>query len=109
MFNWFKKRKSPESDGLRAVPGAGVYQTAEGRVIYNMLDPWMKQFMGRCIGAVKKAGIRATGTGEFSILLGDDQRLELQLDEFWNEFANSHDDTVFDRVTAAARAKVGSR
>jgi hypothetical protein len=62
--------------------------------------------MGRCVGAVKKAGIRAKGTGQFSILLGDDQRAELQLDEFWSEFAESQDAAVFERVAAAARAKV---
>jgi hypothetical protein len=107
MFGWFKKRKPPESDGLRAVPGAGVYQSADARVDYNMLDPWMQQFMGRCVGAVKKAGIRAKGTGQFSILLGDDQRAELQLDEFWRELANSKDAAVFERVAAAARAKFG--
>ena len=105
MFGWFKKRKPPESDGLRAVPGAGVYQSSEGRVVYSMLNPSMKQFMGRCVGAVKKAGIRAKGTGQFSILLGDDQRAELALNEFWREFATSNEDAVFDRVAAAARAK----
>ncbi|SRR6266542_764810 len=107
MFGWFKKRKPPEMGRLRPVPGAGVYQSAEGRVVYNMLDPWMQQFMGRCVGAVKKAGIRAKGTGQFSILLGDDQRAELQLDAYWSEFAASHDAAVFDRVAAAARAKLG--
>jgi hypothetical protein len=106
VFGWFKKRERPEFEGLRAVPGAGVYESSDGRVVYNMLDPQMQQFMGRCVGAVKKAGIPAKGTGQFSILLGDDQRAELRLDEFWADFAKSEDAAVFERVAAAARTKV---
>src|SRR5689334_22764071 len=107
MFGWFKKRKASKSDGLRAVPEAGVYRSTDSQVCYNMLDPWMKQFMGRCLGAVKKGGIRAKGTGQFSILLGDDQRAELRLDEFWADFSRSQDPAVFERVAASARIKVG--
>ena len=92
-----------QDDGLRAVPGAGVYADKTGKVVYNMLDPMMGQFMGRCVGAVKKSGIKAKGTGQFSILLGDDQSSELRLDDFWTEFQKSQDGSVFDKVAEAAQ------
>ena len=88
---------------LRAVPGATAYADKRGKVVYNMLDPWMQQFMGRCIGALKKAGMSAKGTGQFSILLGDEQSIELRLDDFWEEFRKTQDEAVFSRVVEAAR------
>ena len=73
MFNWLKKltRKPSGGEGpLRAVPGAGTCRGTDGKVIYNMLDPMMQQFLGRCVGAVKKAGIRAKRDGTVLDLAG---------------------------------------
>ncbi len=83
---------------LRPIPGAAVV-SREGKVIYNLLTPHMQQFLGRCIGAVKKAGIKAKGTGQFSILLGDTQK-ELRLEQYYEE---SDDPTIVDNVVARAK------
>lgn len=110
MFGWFRKRKSTpatDEERVRAVSGAGVYRDHEGRVAYNMLDPMMQQFLGRCVGAIKKAGIHAKGSGQFSVLLGDEQQYELILDPFWARFAESQDVSVFDDIVAAARESAG--
>lgn len=111
MFRWIRKLfsagSSHDAGGLRAVPRAAAYRSSDGKVVCNMLDPWMGKFMGRCVGAVKRAGIRAKGTGEFSILLGEDQKAELRLDEFWEEFQNSEDQGVFQKVADAAKGLVG--
>ena len=111
MFGWFKKKhpdkpQTPDNS-LRAVPGAGVYRDNSGQVMYNLLDPVMQQFLGRCVGAIKKAGIRAKGTGSFSILLGDEQEAELQLDQFWSEYCGSQDAGIFGRVAEAAKRAAG--
>jgi hypothetical protein len=111
MFDWLKRKlpdepNAPDS-GMRPVSGAGIYRDRDGQVNYNLLDPIMQQFLGRCIGAIKKAGIRAKGTGSFSILLGEHQKAELQLDQFWKEFCDSRDPEVFDRVAEAAKEAVG--
>ena len=71
-----------------------------------MLDPMMAQFMGRCIGAIKKTGIKAKGTQNFSILLGDDSDKELQLDEFWKRFQESQDEAILDAVAELVRRMV---
>jgi hypothetical protein len=109
MFDWFRRlfgQETKASDGLRAVPGALVaVSTNDGKVVYNALDPFMQQFMGRCIGAIKKAGMKAKGSGQFSVLLGDSE-VELILDEFWLEFSAIKDDAVFVRVVSAAKAVV---
>src|SRR3954465_10228769 len=56
------------SSGLRAVPGAlSASDRVTGQVVYNLLTPHMQQFMGRCIGAIKRSAVTATGTGPFSI------------------------------------------
>lgn len=93
-------------DGLRAVPGASAYEDESGKVIYNMLDPMMGEFMGRCIGAVKKSGITAKGTGQFSILLGENQDSELSLDQFWTQFQKSQDQGIFGEVAEVAQGMV---
>ena len=67
-----------------------------------MLDPAMQQFMGKCVGVLKKAGLKAKGTGQFSILIGENQ-CELNLDEFWAEFADKNDSNVFEKVVEAAK------
>ncbi len=72
---------------LKVVPGAAAV-THEGKVIYNLLTPHMQQFMGRCIGAIKKTGIKAQGTGQFSILLVDKQ-VELPLEPFYTSNSRS--------------------
>lgn len=111
MFGWFEKKPADQPQapdtGLRPVPGAGVFRDGSGQVKYNLLDPVMQQFLGRCVGAIKKAGIRAKGTGSFSILLGEDQKAELQLDQFWKEFCDSQDADVFGRVAEAAKQAAG--
>ena len=56
--------------------------------------------MGRCIGEVKKSGIPAKGTGQFSILLGENQSNELQLDTFWTRFQESQDQSDLSIVFA---------
>jgi hypothetical protein len=103
MFGWFKRKPD---DALRPVPGAAVYRDGSGQVLYNLLDPLMQQFLGRCIGAIKKAGIRAKGTGSFIVLLGDAQESELRLDEFWSEYCDKQDPGVFARVVEAAQKTV---
>lgn len=71
---------------LRAVPGAAV-MSHDGKVVYNLLTPHMQQFMGRCVGATKRAGIKAKGTGQFSILIGETEA-ELRLEEFYEPSDN---------------------
>jgi len=65
----------------------------------------MQQFMGRCIGAIKKAGLRAKGSGQFSVIIGD-AGAELILDDYWQQFSATKDQAVFDRVVAAAKKMV---
>lgn len=94
----------PKSENeMRVVPGAAAY-SFDGKVGYNMLDPMMQQFMGRCIGAIKKAGVRAGGTGQFSISINDGES-ELILDEFWSRVCDSSDamTNVIKDVVAAAQ------
>lgn len=86
--------------GLRAVPGALVYRDAEGRVGLNLLTPHMQQFMGRCVGALRNAGIPARGTGQFSLLVGEGGE-ELLLDEFYRP---DDDPANVARVVEAVRA-----
>lgn len=111
MFGWFKKKPADKPHSpitpQRSVPGAGVYRDNSGQVMYNMLDPGMQQFLGLCIGAIKKAGVRAKGTGSFSVMLGEDQKAELQLDHYWKEFSESHNPSVFGRVAEAAKQALG--
>ena len=73
-MNWLRKLFGSDSEkpasGLRPVPGALVASDkATGQVVYNMLTPHMQQFMGRCVSAIKRGGIAAKGTGQFSILV----------------------------------------
>jgi hypothetical protein len=86
--------------GLRAVPGAlTASDRVTGQVAYNLLTPHMQQFMGRCIGAIKRNGVSAAGTGQFSIMVGE-QRIELRLDRFYQP---SDDPAAIDHVVAEAR------
>jgi hypothetical protein len=88
------------SSGLRAVPGALVASDkTTGQVVYNMLTPNMRQFMGRCVGAIKEAGIAAKGTGQFSILTGED-RAELSLGQYYQP---SVDPALVEQIVAEAR------
>lgn len=50
MLGWIRNLFKPNSDGMRAVPGALTARHGD-RVIYNMLDPTMQKFMGQCVGA----------------------------------------------------------
>ena len=104
MLQWIRNlfRGQPaQHDEFRPVPGAMVVKQGN-RVVYNMLDPTMQKFMGQCVGAVKKASIRAKGTAQFSILLGE-EAVELNLDAFWKEYAHSGDAVVFQKVVDAAK------
>lgn len=103
MFSFIKSLFRREDAGLRKVPGTFSASNASGRVVYNALDPWMQQFMGRCVAALKKAGIHAKGTGQFSIRLGDDGQKELSLDVFWSRYATTQSAAEFDAVVAEAR------
>jgi hypothetical protein len=108
MFDWFKKSKQAAgpSDGLSAVAGAGVYCVdhlpEQGHVACNLLDPEMQRFLGQCVGAIQRAGVQAKGTGQFSVLLGEELKAELPLDSFWRDFFRSRDPRVVDRVVQAA-------
>jgi hypothetical protein len=111
MFGWFKKKAPdpppPPGATLRPVAGAGVFRDNNGQVIYNLLDPVRQQFLGRCVRAIKQAGVRAKGTGSFSVLLGEDQKAELSLDRFWKDYCDSQDADVFARVAEAAKQAAG--
>ena len=103
-MNWLRKLIGGDSEksasGLRPVPGAWVASDkATGQVLYNMLTAHMQQFMGRCVSAIKRAGITAKGTGQFSVLLGE-QRTELRLDQFYQP---SDDPALIEQVVAEAR------
>jgi hypothetical protein len=90
----------PPAWGLRAVPGALVSQDKHtGQVVYNLLTPHMEQFMGRCIGAIKRTGVAAKGTGQFSVLVGD-REFEIHLSEFYQP---SDDPALVEQVVAEAR------
>ena len=85
--------------GLKAAPGALVASHKRtGQVVYNMLTPHMHQFMGRCVGAIKKAGLKAKGAGQFSIIVGANS--EVHLSEYYQP---SDDPTIVDHVVAEAR------
>lgn len=90
--------EEPPGQKLRPVHGAATF-SHEGNVVYNLLTPHMQQFMGRCISAIKKAGITAKGTGNFSILLKETQA-ELPLDRFYQPV---DDPAIIDAVVLAAK------
>jgi hypothetical protein len=103
-MNWLRKLFGCDSQkpasGLRPVSGALVASDkATGQVVYNMLTPHMQQFMGRCVSAIKRGGMAAKGTGQFSIFVGE-QRTELRLDQFYQA---SDDPSVVEQVVAEAR------
>ena len=102
MFSFLKKLFGG-NPGLRKVPGALSASDASGRTVYNMLDPWMQKFMGQSVAALKKAGIRAKGTGQFSVRLGDEGQKELPLDAFWSRYAKTQSSEEFDAIVAEAR------
>ncbi|HWB03220.1 MAG TPA: hypothetical protein VG796_09365 [Verrucomicrobiales bacterium] len=85
--------------GRRGVPGALVARTSNGQAVYNMLTPHMQQFMGRCVSAIKRSGISARGTGEFSVIVGE-KGTEIRLDRFYKP---SDDPAAIDNVVAKAR------
>jgi len=62
--------------------GAPIDLLVDGEVVLNILTPHMQQFLGRCVGAIKKAGIKAKGSGQFSVLLNDGQH-EIHLTRFY--------------------------
>ena len=103
MLSFIKRIFGGKDGGLRKVTGALSASDASGRVVYNMLDPWMQKFMGQCVAALKKAGIRAKGTGQFSIRLGDEGEKELLLDTFWSRYAKTQSAEEFDAVVVEAR------
>ena len=84
-MGFFNKFFGKKKNGLDSVSGAMVASDSDGKVIYNMLTPHMQQFLGRSVGAIKKEGICAKGTGQFSILVGDDQKVEIKLSVYYRE------------------------
>jgi hypothetical protein len=108
MSTWLRKLFSgtEQSDsGLREVSGALVARTSDGAVVYNLLTPHMQQFLGRCVSAIKRSGIYAKGTGQFSILLGE-QRVELRLDQFYK---TNDDAATVEAVLAESRRLIGAK
>jgi hypothetical protein len=105
MIEWLKSLFGSPKGSLRGVPGALTARTADGQVIYNMLTPHMQQFMRRCINAIKRDGIAAKGTGQFSVLIGE-RKAELQLDQY---FQPIDDPTIVERVVAAAKSVDAAR
>jgi hypothetical protein len=97
MFGWFQQKSDEQ-----------VWSPNSPRAAYNVLDATKRQFLGRCVSAIKQAGIRARGTRSFSVLLGEAEAAELRLDPYWSEFCNSENANVFAEVVEAAR-KVVSR
>ena len=93
-----------ENAPLRAVPGALNYTNQDGSVLYNLLTPHMQQFMGRCVSAIKKAGIAAKGTGQFSVLVGE-RGAELRLDRFYRP---EDDPKLIEDAVLAARQLDGN-
>lgn len=57
------------------------------------MTPAMQEFMGRCIGRLKREGIAAKGSARFCILLGDDER-ELPLDKLYDPMGSSPEPVV---------------
>ena len=103
MLSFLKKIFGGGESGLRKVPGATSASDESGRVVYNMLDPWMQKFMGQCVGALKKEGIKARGTGQFSIQLAEGGKEELRLDSFWSRYSKSQSASEFAEVVAEAK------
>jgi hypothetical protein len=103
MLTFLKRLLGGGDRGLRKVPGALSVSDASGGVVYNMLDPWMQKFMGQCVSALKNAGIKAKGTGSFSIRIGEDGKKELPLDSFWSRYAESQNAGEFDAVVSEAK------
>jgi len=99
----FRERKPKDPAGLQAVPGAASFSHGD-EVVYNILTPHMQQFLGRCIGALKKEGITAKGTGQFSIVLGDAGTEELHLQHFYRP----DDDPALIQAVVSEGRKVSS-
>jgi hypothetical protein len=68
-----------------------------------MLDPWMQKFMGQCAGALKKEGIRAKGTRQFSLRIGEHGGKEIPLDKYWARYPKTQDTSEIDAFVAAAK------
>jgi len=78
-----------------------------GPLLINTLGPEKILFLERCIAAIKKLGVRLEATGGFSVLVGKGKGREISLDEYWERFAESQDEAVFDQVAFAARRLAG--
>ena len=103
MLSFLTKMFGGGDSGVRKVPGAMSASDRSGRVVYNMLDPWMQKFMGQCVSALKKEGIKARGTGQFSIQLGEAGKEELRLDVFWSRYSKNQSASEFAAVVAEAK------
>lgn len=97
----FDKLFGRSEDKQEPVSRPTGFSDHSGKVVYTLLDPMMKQFMGQCIGAVKKAGIKAKGSDKFSIFVGE-KLAELPLDRLWDRFQKSQDEAVFESVVTMA-------
>jgi hypothetical protein len=56
---------------------------------------------------LKKAGIRAKGTGQFSVRLEEDGKKEIPLGAFWARYAKNQNPSEFDTVVAEAKKILG--
>src|SRR5262249_32111904 len=84
--------------------GALVYQNQHtSQVAYNLLTPHMQQFMGRCIGAIKKTGVSVKGTAQFSVLINPKEK-EIHLSQYYQP---DNDPAHVERVVAAAKGLLG--
>jgi hypothetical protein len=79
---------------------------AGGQVVYNLLTPHMQQFLGRSVGAIKREGIKAKGTGQFSVLLGEHQEKELHLSSYYKP---TDDPALLEAVVAAAKTLMAAQ
>ena len=76
----------PRTKHLRAVPEAIVFRDDFGEVTLNIIQYEAQLFMNMFIGVIKKHGMPAKGTAQFSVLLGEGLKWELFLDDIWANF-----------------------
>jgi hypothetical protein len=93
----------PATEDLRAVPDVLVARS-DGKVVYNLIDPLRQKFVGRCVAALRAAGILVEVSADFSVVIGEG-KLRIPLDEYWDRGGN--DPQVFRVVQDAQRLLKG--
>ena len=86
----------PRSKHLRAVPGAIVFRNDLGQVTSNIIEYKAQLFMRMFIGVIKKQGMIAKGSGQFTVLLGEGFKWELFLDDIWENYQANMDPDYLD-------------